>query len=251
MICTESNVQCPFSQPARSFRAPLLSTLATANTAWVLSFVAAVPHGNIPRPHDPLDRLLLLQDNLLAVRVRRHGVDRLGRRVVLRGARRRPRALDPRDRAVLGVQLELVQVVVLAAVAPPPAGVLAADCLGGAHGRAPAAVVRVGRVRVAGRAVDLEEAADEGFEEGCAGRHDADVELEAVGRTSCVSVCGLWSGSSRAPAVVNLLLPNVNPVLEGGVWAAARREHVHGLEDAHEDRTAGEMSVASTTHRLR
>ena len=32
----------------------------------------------------------------------------------------------------------------------------------------------------------------------------------------------------------------MNPVLEGGVWAAARREHVHGLEDTHEDRTTGE-----------
>jgi len=91
---------------------------------------------------------------------------------------------------VLGVQLELVQVLV-APVAPPPVGVLAADRLG-AHGRAPAARVGVARVRVADRAVDLEEAAHERFEERRAGCNDAEVELEAAS-TNRVSIrCLVW-----------------------------------------------------------
>ena len=58
-------------------------------------------------------------------------------------------------------------------------------------------------------------------------------------RTGCVSVCWLLFGSFCAPGS-DLLLPEVNPILESGVWAAARREHVHGLEDAHEDGAVGE-----------
>jgi hypothetical protein len=42
-------------------------------------------------------------------------------------------------------------------------------------------------------------------------------------------------------------LPEVNPVVEDGVRAAARREHVDGLENAHEDRTA--ILLVQSSHR--
>jgi hypothetical protein len=78
---------------------------------------------------------------------------------------------------VLGVQLKLIQDIVLATTSSLVGGVPAADGLT-SHGGAAAAVVEpVGVGRVADRGVDLEEAADEGLEEGGAGCDYAYVEL--------------------------------------------------------------------------
>jgi hypothetical protein len=101
------------------------------------------------------------------------------------------------------VQLELVD---MAAVGAPLVGcVLAADCFG-ADWRAPApAAVGVAGVGVADGAVDLEEAADEGLEEGRAGCDDADVELEAV------RVKRQYWVASFSFIGVDLLFPDMDP----------------------------------------
>ena len=153
------------------------------------SFITVV-HTNIPRHHNAMRIVLLLQDNLLAVCIGRHGIHILSR--IVRRSPARPGPLDIGDdvvlapdgrAAVLGAQLELVGVALVGG--PPPVRVLAADSLDAHRGAAAAAAVGRARVRVAGRAVDLEEAADEGLEEGGAGGNDADVELEAVWEDRC------------------------------------------------------------------
>jgi hypothetical protein len=96
---------------------------------------------------------------------------------------------------VLGVQLKLVQDIIITTTMSSLVGsVPAADGLAvAAHRGAAAAVVgAVGIGRVADRGVDLEEAADEGFQEGGAGCDYAYVELQAGDGDTFVSDMDGW-----------------------------------------------------------
>lgn len=83
---------------------------------------------------------------------------------------------------VLGVQLELV--LQYSTGRSPPAGrVWVASISSRVEGGVAASVVLSRAGILTDRAIDLEEATDERFQEGCACRDDADIELKAVCRT--------------------------------------------------------------------
>lgn len=42
----------------------------------------------------------------------------------------------------------------------------------------------------------------------------------------------------------NLLFPQMDPIVECGIWAATSREHKHSFEDAHQDSTIKETCLA-------